>query len=307
MVGSINADVTAYGSPLPRPGETVSGTSFSLGLGGKGANQAVAAARAGARTVMVGAVGDDAFADVTLGALRAEGIDVSTVRVVEGTTGVAHIRVDETTGQNDIMIIPHANAAVTAAVAEHALHEATDVGVVLLQLEIAVEAVIAAARAANDLGAAVVLDPAPARALPDEIWASVDVVTPNETEAEVLTGIAPTDDASAEAAGRWFTDRGARAAVITLAERGVIVVRRVDEGDGVEVVRHPAHRVKVVDTTAAGDAFTGALGAALAAGSPWEEAVVRAMASGALAVTRAGASESLPTVAEVDAFLAEQG
>lgn len=304
VVGSINADVTAYGSPLPRPGETVTGTSFSLGLGGKGANQAVAAARAGARTVMVGAVGDDVFADITLGALRDERVEVGAVRVVEGATGIAHIRVDETTGQNDIMIIPHANAAVTPDVATTALRS-SDVGVVLLQLEIEVATVIAAAQAARELGAVVILDPAPAHPLPEEIWASVDVVTPNETEAEVLTGIAPKDDASAEDAGRWFTDRGAGAAVITLAERGVIVVRR--DGPSVSVRRFPAHSVEVVDTTAAGDAFTGALGAALAAGTPWDDAVARAMASGALAVTRAGASQSLPTAAEVDDFLASLG
>lgn len=300
VVGSINADLTVFGSPLPRPGETVNADSFSMMLGGKGANQALAAVRAGAPTFMVGAVGDDVFRTLTLDALSAEGVDTAAVAVLDGHTGVAHIRVDARTGQNDIAIVAEANGRVTPLIAADRLRRVADrVAVVLLQLEIPLATVLEAALAAHHLGSLVILDPAPAQVLPEEIWPAVAVVTPNETEAEVLTGVAVTDEESAVAAGRWFLDRGVGAAIITLAERGIAVIR--PEG----VTTYPAHRVDAVDTTAAGDAFSGTLGAGLALGLDWERAVERAIAAGALAVTVRGASPSLPTSAQVDAFLAD--
>ena len=299
VVGSISADLTAFGRRLPRPGETVLGDEFTLVLGGKGANQAVAAVRAGAPTFVIGAVGNDLFQEVTLGALRGEGVNVDAVAVLPGHTGVAHIRVDRDSGQNDIMIIPHANGEVTGSLVEDRLRGLAGwISVLLLQLEIPMASVLTAARVGRDLGCQVVLDPAPAQPLPEQIWPLVDVVTPNELEAEVLTGISPTDEASAEAAGRWFCDRGVGTAVVTLAERGAVVVSR----DG---VRHlPAYPVRAVDTTAAGDGFTGSVGAGLAAGLGWDELVRRALATGALTVTRTGASPSIPTAAQVDDFLA---
>jgi ribokinase len=302
VVGSINADLTVYGSPLPRPGETVTADRFSMGLGGKGANQAVAAARAGVSTHLIGAVGKDVFRDLTLGALAAEGVNTDAVAVLAGHTGVAHIRVDSATGQNDIAIVAEANARMTAAMADDQLRRlAGQISVVLLQLETPLDAVVEAARAARAMGCRVILDPAPAQSLPDDIWPFVDVVTPNETEAEVLTGIRAADQESAVAAGTWFLQRGAGAAIVTLAERGVVVV-----GKG-KTTGYPAFAVQPVDTTAAGDAFTGSLGAALAQGIGWEDAVHRALAAGALAVTVAGASPSLPTAAQVDAFLTQKG
>lgn len=302
VVGSINADLTVFGSPLPRPGETVTAERFSMGLGGKGANQAVAAARAGVFTHLIGAVGNDLFRDLTLGALAAEGVDTEAVAVLAGHSGVAHIRVDSETGQNDIAIVAEANAKMTATMAAEQLRRlAGHICVVLLQLEIPLESVVEAARVARTMACQVILDPAPAQPLPDDLWPLVDVVTPNETEAEVLTGILATDQDSAVAAGSWFVERGAGAAIITLAERGVVVVRRGD------ATGYPAYAVQPVDTTAAGDAFAGCLGAALAQGVGWENAVRRALAAGALAVTVAGASPSLPTAGQVDAFLADQG
>jgi ribokinase len=299
VVGSISADLTAFGSPLPRPGETVIADSFAITLGGKGANQALAAARAGVPTFLVGAVGDDLFRELTLDALTAEGVHTEAVAVVAGSTGIAHIRVDARSGQNDIAIVPGANGEVAPQQATAQLHELADrIEVVLLQLEIPLDTVVACARRAKELGCVVILDPAPARPLPDEIWPLVDVVTPNETEAEVLTGVRVGDHDSAVAAGRWFVDRGAGAAIITMAERGVVIVR----GDGVRT--HPAFPVEPVDTTAAGDAFAGSLGASLARHDDWDAAVVRALAAGALAVTVRGASPSLPTAAQVDAYLA---
>jgi ribokinase len=298
VVGSINADLTAYGSPLPRPGETRIGEDFAMALGGKGANQAVAAVRAGAPTYLVGALGDDLFRKLTLGALMAEGIDTATVRVLEGHTGVAHIRVDSATGQNDIVVVPNANHRLTPESTMDALRALRDrIAVVLVQLEIPLEVVTAVATACRDLDLTLVLDPAPAQPLSEDLWPGIAIVKPNEFEAELLTGIPVTDLEAAERAGRWFLARGVQTAVITLAERGVLVV------DSLGAARHPAFPVRAVDTTAAGDAFAGTLAAGLAAGSAIRDAIRRALAASALSVTVRGASPSLPTAAQVDAFL----
>lgn len=298
VVGSITADVTAFGSRLPAPGETVIGKSFTLVLGGKGANQALAAARAGASSTMIGCVGDDLFRDLVLGGLRDGGVDTSSVTTVPGPTGVAHIRVDISTGQNDIVIVPLANSSLTPDLAERKLRAVARRGdVLLLQLEIPLETAFRAAMVGRELGMTVVLDPAPAAILPDEIWPCIDVVTPNESEATVLTGMAVTDVDTAADVGRWFLHRGVRGALITLGEKGVVEVNEAG------VHARPAPTVKVVDTTAAGDAFTGNLGAGLANGHTWDESVIRGIYAGALAVTVAGASTSLPTTDAVDAFI----
>lgn len=298
VVGSITADVTAYSRPLPVPGETVLGDTFTLVLGGKGANQALAAARAGATSTIIGCVGDDLFRDLVLSGLHDGGVGTAGITTVPGPTGVAHIRVDSASGQNDIVIVPLANAALTPDLAEQRLRAVGRPGdVLLLQLEIPQETALRAAETGRELGMTVVLDPAPAMPLPERIWSVVDVVTPNESEAAVLTGLPVTDVRSAVAAGQWFVDRGARTALVTLAEKGVVEVT----ADGSE--HRSAPTVKVVDTTAAGDAFAGNLGAALAAGHAWEHAVVRGIHAGALAVTVAGASTCLPTAAAVDALI----
>lgn len=301
VVGSITADVTAFGNRLPVPGETVIGESFTLVLGGKGANQALAAARAGASSMMIGCVGDDLFRDLVLGGLRDGGVETSAVMTVPGPTGVAHIRVDVNTGQNDIVIVPLANSALTPDLAERLLRAVAGIGdVLLLQLEIPLETAFRVAQVGRELGMIVILDPAPAANLPNEIWSSVDVVTPNESEAAVLTGITVCDVESAAAAGRWFLDRGVHTALITLGEKGVVEVSET----GVQDRSTPV--VPVVDTTAAGDAFGGNLGAGLANGLSWDESVTRGIHAGALAVTVAGASTSLPTAQAVDAFIRTQ-
>jgi ribokinase len=301
VVGSINADLAAFGSPLPRPGETVIGSDFSLVLGGKGANQAIAAVRAGAPTYMIGAVGEDMFRDLTLGALADEGVDVSAVRVMDGSTGIAHIRVDARSAQNDIMIIPNANHRLSPDDVETSLGALRDqVSVVLVQLEIPLSVVERVAEVCRACELRLVLDPAPAQAIPAAVWRGVSVIKPNELEAEVLTGISVTDPSSAELAARWFLDRGATIAMITRGERGAVVL----SSDGFE--EYPAFPATPVDTTAAGDAFTGALGASLARGASLPEALRRGLAAGALAVTVRGASPSLPTAEAIDAFLAAQ-
>jgi ribokinase len=301
VVGSINVDLTAFSSSLPRPGETVIGTDFSLMLGGKGANQAVAAARAGARTYMIGAVGDDLFRETALDALTREGVDISGVRVADGPTGIAHIRVEAVSGQNNIVIVPNANYQLSPDDAEAALLDLRDrVSVVLVQLEIPLPVVARVAKICRECELRLVLDPAPAQVLPPGVWRGVSLVTPNELEAEVLTGIAVTSHHSAVRAARWFLDRGVTIAVITRGEHGVLAMGR----EGAQ--EYPALTVTPVDTTAAGDAFAGALGASLANGASLAIALRRGVAAGALAVTVQGASRSLPTAASVDAFLATQ-
>ncbi|HEV7932304.1 MAG TPA: ribokinase [Actinomadura sp.] len=294
VVGSITADVTAFSRRLPRRGETVLGDDFTLVLGGKGANQAVAAARAGAPTWMAGCVGQDPFRDIVVSGLRSHGVELSELRTVEGRTGVAHIRVDSS-GENDIVITPLANADLSAEMVDQSI-EATRgrVSVLLLQLEVRAEITCHAAEAGAAAGLTVVLDPAPALPLPETVWRHVDVVTPNESEATELTGVEVTDRESAERAAAWFLERGVRHALITLGAGGAVSVTA-------ERTRHfPAYPVTPVDTTAAGDAFTGCLGAALATGSEPDAAIVRGMAAGALATTRPGASPSLPDRRAVD-------
>jgi ribokinase len=298
VVGSITADVTAFGNRLPVPGETVIGASFTLVLGGKGANQALAAARAGGSSTMIGCVGDDLFHEMVLGGLRDGGVETGSITTVPGPTGVAHIRVDINSGQNDIVIVPLANSSLTPDLAERRLREVAGSGdVLLLQLEIPLETALRAAVVGHELGMTVVLDPAPAASLPEEIWSVVDVVTPNESEAAVLTGIAVSDAESAVSAGQWFLNKGVRSALITMGEKGVVEVN--DSGARTRL----APTMTVVDTTAAGDAFAGNLGAGLANGLSWDESVNRGIHAGALAVTVAGASPSLPTAAAVDAFI----
>lgn len=297
VVGSVTVDVTTFSTRLPLRGETILGDDVTLVLGGKGANQAVAAARAGARSALVGCVGSDAFQSLVLEGLRSEGIELDHVRVMPGATGVAQIRVDAS-GENDIVIVPKANALLDLDHVSEAIHAlAPTSSVMLTQLEIPLSIAMHAIRGARAAGLIVILDPAPAATLPDEIWASIDIVTPNETEASAITGVTVTDAESAAMAARWFLDRGTRTAVITLAAAGAVLVA----ADGSTIFE--AVRVEAIDTTAAGDAFAGYLGAALAAGDSLETSIVRAMTAGAIAVTRRGASPSLPFAAEVDALV----
>ena len=300
IVGSVTADVTTFSQRLPARGETILGDQFTLFLGGKGANQAVAAGRAGAQTSFVGCVGDDLFHDLIVDGLTAAGVDLAHLRTVPGPTGIAHIRVDAS-AQNDIVMVPLANAELSTEQIDTALDALADTSSVLLtQLETPSALTAHITARGQELGFTVILDPAPAAPLPAEVWRSIDIVTPNETEASVLSGIEVTDPPSAEQAGRWFLDQGAGAAVITLAGQGSCVVT----SDGATIV--PAYPVDAVDTTAAGDAYAGYLGAALANGVPLTDAVRLATAAGALTVTKHGASPSLPVRRDVDAFLASR-
>jgi ribokinase len=282
VVGSINADLVVVAERLPAPGETVSGGRFARHGGGKGANQAVAAARLGAAVAIVGAVGDDELGAAALRELADEGIDVSAVARLAGEpTGVALIVVDAA-GENQIAVASGANAALTA----DALRLEGD-GVVLLSHEVPEAAVVAGAEAAASAGWTAVLNPAPARALPERVLAARPILTPNASEAAQLTG---EDDP--EAAARALGERTGAPVLVTLGARGALLL------DG-EPLWLPAPEVRVVDTTGAGDTVNGALAAELAAGRPLAEAARFAIAAAALSATKAGARGGMPRRAEV--------
>ena len=287
VVGSLNLDLVIRVAELPGPGETVSGGDLFRNPGGKGANQAVAAARLGRRVAMVGCVGDDQAGHELLASLEAAGVDGSRVRVVEGVpSGTACITVSED-GENQIVVSPGANARLTPddVAAAAAVRSAA---VTLLQLEVPLETVAAAARAA---GGRVVLNPAPVRALPAELLGRIDVLVPNRVELARLAGgpVPRTVEQAAELAGRL----GVRAVVVTLGADGALVV---EDGRAGHV---PAVPVRPVDTTAAGDAFCGGLSDALAGGAGLQEAARRAVRVAAAACLRPGAQASLPTPAEL--------
>lgn len=299
VVGSITADVTAFAQRLPAPGETVLGHDLTLVLGGKGANQAVASAHFGAPTWMVGCVGQDYFANLATQGLVKHGVTTDFVRSVSVPTGVAHIRVDDR-GQNDIVITPLANAELGEADVDHALKQIGSAArVMLLQLEVRPEITLYAARAGAAAGVTVILDPAPAVALPEETWSLIDVATPNETEASLITGVTVTDVPSAVRAAQWFLERGTRHVIVTLGQNGAVIASSTGTRTAEPLT------VTAVDATAAGDAFTGTLGAAMASGEALGAAVRYGMAAGALTVTKRGASQSLPRRQEIEALLAE--
>jgi ribokinase len=298
VVGSSNTDMVVRVPHLPAPGETVLGSSFLMAAGGKGANQAVAAARLGAQVTLIARVGQDVFGEAALLGLEREGINTRHVSVdPEMASGVALITVDNT-GENSIAVAPGANGHLSPLDVQRAQAAILDADVLLLQLEVPLETVQVAAELARQAGVCVILNPAPApeSPLPPALLACVDVLTPNESEANALTG-APD---SLDRAARRLLDTGVEAVVITLGARGALIVTQ----QGQQMVS--GFPVKAVDTTAAGDAFNGGLAAALGEGHPLAEAVRFANACGALAATRLGAQPSLPTAEEVERFLVKR-
>lgn len=298
VVGSLNADFVVKTPHLPAPGETVAGGEFMTFRGGKGSNQAVAAARMNAHVRMIGRVGDDAFGPMLLQGLRDEGIDTRRVRVTAGvSSGIAVITVDPA-GQNAIIVAPGANGLLTPTDLVKNADALDGAAVVMLQLEVPIETVIAAARLARERGVLVILDPAPAAPLPCDLLSLVDVLLPNEVEASALTGSAVTDLASAQQAARALRGRGATRVVIKLGAQGAWA----DLGD--RAFHIAGLSVATEDTTAAGDAFAGALAASIASGQSWEAALGRANAAAALSTIRMGAQSAMPRCDELDAFLA---
>lgn len=293
VVGSLNMDIVARVERLPTAGETVLGGTYFQAPGGKGANQAVAAARLGARVAMVGRVGDDAFGRELRRNARADGVDVRHVKTADAPTGIALIAVDDR-GQNQIVVAPGANATLATADVEALSATIARADLVLLQLETPLETIAAAARA----GKRVLLNAAPARPGLERVLPNVHVLVVNEPELRIVSGAEGDETTLAARLLRQVHE----AVVVTLGARGALLV---DQAGPRQV---PSFRVNAVDTTAAGDAFAGALAAfAPPMGQPLDEAVRLACAAGALACTKLGAQPSLPTLPALDRFLRERG
>jgi ribokinase len=297
VVGSSNTDMIVRADRLPMPGETVLGGDLTMAAGGKGANQAVAAARVGAHVTFVARVGQDMFGQQTLAAFEREGLDLRyLLRDPAAPSGVALIVVGPG-GQNIIAVAPGANRDLSPADVAAAQPAIAQARAMLLQLEIPIHTVLAAALAGRAAGLIVILNPAPAESLPATLYESIDVLTPNEHEAALLTGLSPDQP---EAAAQALLARGVGVVIVTLGEAGVLLAR-----GGVPPRRLPGFRVQAVDSTAAGDAFSGSLAAALARGDDLDAAVCYAQAAAAISVTRSGAQPSLPRADEVEQFLQE--
>lgn len=288
VFGSLNMDLMVRVERAPRAGETLRGLGLLSNPGGKGANQAVACARQGARVAMVGCVGQDSFGQALRSALAADGIDITQVRQVPGSTGVAVVMVDAQ-GENRITLIPGANEQLKADA------QALAGQFLLLQCEVPMPEVVQAARLMRAQGATIVMNPAPVCQLPDELWPLIDIIVVNEIEAAELAGLPVQNAEQAAVAAAALCRRGPPTALVTLGSQGVLLATR----DG---CRHfPARQVAVVDTTAAGDTFIGAMCAALAEAQPMDAAVVRGIAAASICVMRPGAQASIPYLHELTA------
>lgn len=293
VVGSLNMDLVFRAPRAPEAGETLIGYSFTTAHGGKGANQAVACARLGAKVSHVGRVGADAFGRQLKDALAADGIEVQHISVdAEAATGTAMILVDDQ-AQNRIVLAPGANARLAAAHLQEALTSIEAAALMILQLEVPLPSVEAAIALARQSRCPVLLNPAPAQQLPDHVWPAIDYLIPNETEASLLTGVSVGDVASASEAAAILRQRGVKTVLITLGSQGVLIAD--DQG-----VRHlPAHPVKAVDTTAAGDTFIGGFAVGRLEGMSVDDAARLGQRAAALCVSRAGAQPSIPYRSEL--------
>lgn len=294
VFGSLNMDLVVRVPRMPQAGETLSAHGFLANPGGKGANQAVACARQGGRVLLVGRVGNDAFGAQLRTAVVAQGVNAAGVATTpDVSTGVAMIMVDDS-AQNCIAVVPGANASVAIEDAEALRFRLSDAGLLLLQLEVPMASVLRAAGIAKEAGCTVLLNPAPAQALPEDLWPLLDILVLNETEAQLLSGLSVVDAHNAVDAAALLLRRGLRHVIVTLGEHGVVWASAAG-------TRHfEARKVQAVDTTAAGDTFIGALGALLVEGKSMDEALAHAIRAAAICVTRAGAQASMPSREEVE-------
>ena len=289
VVGSCNVDLTYRVPKMPQPGETLTGRSFQIGYGGKGANQAVMAARLGAHVKMIGRVGDDTFGNGVVNNLRTQSVDTASVWTTPAAaTGSAAILVDDA-GRNSIVVVPGANGLLTLADVHAASETLRAASVLLCQLEVPLLSTHAALRIAHAAGVRTILNSAPATDLSDDLIRAADIIVPNELELARITGMPVDDLEQAKAAARTLLRRDRAAVIVTLGERGALLVQ------GGESAHFPAANVEAIDTSGAGDAFIGALGALLAASVPIHEAVRKANALAGRSVTRPGTQTSFPT------------
>ncbi len=297
VFGSVNMDLVVEVQRLPLAGETLLGQNFFTAPGGKGANQAVAAARLGSHTRMVGRVGQDVFGTTLRDSLATDGVDIGGVEQDRSApSGIAAIAVDAA-GQNTIVVVPGANGTLDETDLVRLEDALVDARVLLLQLEIPVPLVTAAARAARRHNVTVILDPAPAQPLPPELYALVNILTPNQSEASTLTGIPVRDRETAARAAAILLEHGVRSVIVKLGADGAYWATAADAG------WVPPFSVAAIDTVAAGDAFNGALATALASGRVWNEALRWAAAAGALATTKPGAQAAMPRLDELEVLL----
>lgn len=296
VLGSINVDHVIRVPYFPKAGETLTGYGYQIAYGGKGANQAVAAARVGAKVSFIGAIGDDQIGQTMKQAFEQDGIDTSAICVIPNqSTGLAMIQVADS-GENSIVISAGANADLSESLVEQHKSHIEQADILLMQLESPLQAVTLATKFAKSAGVKVVLNPAPAQPLPDSLLSHIDIITPNETEAEILTGIKVTDEQTAAVAANHFHQLGIETVLITLGSKGVYYS---EKGQG-EII--PGFRVDAVDTTAAGDTFNGAFVTALLEGKSAKDAIRFAHAAAAISVTRMGAQTAIPNREEVDKF-----
>ncbi len=297
VLGSTNIDHILNVPYFLAPGETLSAQQYQVSMGGKGANQAVAAGRAGANIQFITAVGKDSFGEEALAQFKKDGIDASLIETIEGEkTGVALIFVNNE-GENMIGIHPGANAHISPEILQKKLDAIQSASALLMQLEIPLETIELATNYAKDNGVLIALNPAPAKELPDELLSKIDIITPNETEAEILTGIKVDSVESAERASTILHDKGIKIVIITMGSKGAWVS---EDKQGTLI---SGYKVQAVDTIAAGDTFNGVLMTALLDGLDLHAAIQKANAAAAIAVTRKGAQPSIPDINEIEAFL----
>ncbi|MBR5402703.1 MAG: ribokinase [Bacteroidales bacterium] len=287
VIGSSNTDMTAKTAELPRPGETVLGGVFTMGAGGKGANQAVAAQRLGGKVKFICKVGRDMFGDNSIAQYEKEGLDISGILRSDLPSGVALIYVDSH-AENCIVVASGANGDLTEEDIEKSRKDLEGCDILLLQLESPIPSVLKAAKIAHEAGKTVVLNPAPACPLPEELFRNIDLFIPNETELEKFSGMPVTNEQEAQKAAAAMQAKGVGKLIVTMGSKGALIC------EGGPAVFVPAHKVKAVDTTAAGDTFCGALCVAIAEGKSLKEAAEFACAASALTVQKMGAQNSIP-------------
>jgi len=297
VIGSSNTDMIIKMPRIPKPGETILGGKFNTAAGGKGANQAVAAARAGGDVTFVARVGNDMFGQQAINGFKKDGINVKNVVTdTNEPSGVALIFVDEK-GENSIAVASGANAELSVEDVNNAMKEIQSAKVVLMQLETPIETIRAGAKIAKNKGVKVILNPAPAQKLDDELLSLLDILTPNESEAELLTGIEVFDIQSAKKAGLALLEKGLETVIITLGSQGALLVTKSDS----DLIK--GYEVEAIDTTAAGDTFNGTLAVGLADNKNLKEAIKFANAAGALSVTKLGAQPSAPVKKDIITLL----